>query len=131
MSLSRRLCLKPAIAVICGVIIFTWVVHWDGSSARMKEMFWEVGYMWLSVATGVDIYCTSESQILRLGSITQIRILTGKMSSEQLSNMSAILFWPTEKKSITIHCATNGYKLLLLLYFVLKMLILTTSALWD
>ncbi len=30
------------------------------------------------------------------------------LPSEQASNKSATLFWPTEEKSITINLATNG-----------------------
>ncbi len=33
LPLCRHLCLKPAIAVICGIIIFTWVMLRHDSSA--------------------------------------------------------------------------------------------------
>ncbi len=94
-SLSH-LCLKPAIAVICGNIFFMWAVHQHGSSAQMNLMFWGV-CVTVSHCTGVDIHCTLQSQILRLGSMTQIKNVTEKMSSEQVTCLP-LLFWPTERK---------------------------------
>ncbi len=72
--------------------------------AWMNLMFWGECVV-VSHCTGVDIYCTSQSQILAyvLEYMNFHRILT----SEQLTSLPR-LFWPTEEKSITINRATNG-----------------------
>ncbi len=121
--------------------MFMWVMH----LSNLNLMYWGVCVA-ISHRTGVDIHCTSLSWTLPLGSMNKIRIVTGKYHlNKKHLKILPLLFWPTEKKSITIHCATNGdsiqlslnsyhvkpCKLVLLLYFVLKMLMFTTSALRD
>ncbi len=53
-----QLCLKPVIAVFCGIIIFAWVMHLHGSSLQMNLMFWGVCV--------VVRYCTGVDTVLRM-----------------------------------------------------------------
>ncbi len=57
---------------------------------------------------GVDVYCTSQSQILYvLEYMTQIKNFHHILPSEQVTSLPR-LFCPTEEKSITINLVTNG-----------------------
>ncbi len=69
-------------------------------------MFWGE-YVAVSHRTGVNVYCTSQSQIQAyvLEYITQISISI--LPSEQVTSLPR-LFWPSEEKSIAINPATNG-----------------------
>ncbi len=73
----------------------------------MNLMFWGECVA-VSQRTGVDIYCTLQSQILAyiLEYMTQIFIY--RILSEQVSNKSAMFVLTNWGKNITIHCATNG-----------------------
>ncbi len=65
---------KPGIAAACGIILLAWVVLRHGFSADESNVLrWMCGSQ---SRTGVDIYCTSQSQILAyvLEYMTQIRI---------------------------------------------------------
>ncbi len=67
MSLYRHLCLKLAIAVICGVIFFTRVARWHGSSAQMNLRFWVD--VWLSVTAPVWIFTIFRNNRILEGSV--------------------------------------------------------------
>ncbi len=63
--------------------------------------------------TGVDVYSTSQSQILPyvLEYMTQIIIFTVYCHLNKEVTSLPRLFWPTEEKNITINRATNGDKI--------------------
>ncbi len=68
---------KPAIAAVCGIILLAWVVRRHDSSADESNVLRSVCQS-VSHRTGVDVYRTSQSQILAyvLEYMTQIRIFT-------------------------------------------------------
>ncbi len=74
----------------------------------MNLMFWGECVA-VSHRTGVDVYCTSESQILAyvLEYMTQNKNFHRILPSEQVTSLPR-LFWPTEERSITIYRATNS-----------------------
>ncbi len=72
--------------------------------AWMNLMFWGECVV-VSHCTGVDIYCTSQSQILAY--VLEYKNFHRILTSEQVTSLPR-LFWPTEEKSITINHATNG-----------------------
>ena len=73
----------------------------------MNIMFWGECVA-VSHRTGVDVYCTSQSQILAyvLEYIDPNKNFHRILSSEQVTSLPR-LFWPTEEKNITINLATN------------------------
>jgi len=73
LPLCRHLCMKCATAVICEIIIFMWVVHQRGSSARMNLMFWGVCVGCESPhRCGHSLYFDTVLQILWLASLSKI-----------------------------------------------------------
>ncbi len=73
----RKFCLFVAISVWKPVIVVSCRMYSGTASVQMNLMFWGECVA-VSHRTGVDVYCTSQSQILAcvLEYMTQIRIFT-------------------------------------------------------
>ncbi len=94
----RKFCLfvaiyvwKPGIAAVCGIIFRAWGCDpvFGTAPAWMNLMFWGVCVA-VSHHTGVDIHCTSQSQILAcLGIYDPNQNFHHILSPEQVSNKSA------------------------------------------
>ncbi len=98
-NLELQLCVE--LSSLCGLC--------SGSApARMNLMIWGECVA-VSHRTGVDIYCTLQSQILAyvLEYMTQITIFTVYCHLNKKVTSLPCLFWPTEEKRITINCANN------------------------